>query len=258
MTRRSPRIAAAVIALNEERNLPGLVESLRWVDEIVVVDGGSSDATLAMARRLGCNTVLRPFDDYASQRNAAIAAARADWVFSIDADERPSARFAAELCGAIAAERYDAFRVPIRSVIFGRLFRFSGTQDDLPLRVARRCAASWSGSVHERLRAAGRVGTLRNGLEHRTIPTLSAFLSKMHRYTTLEAQARVAAGIPPRRSDRWIMPVCETVRRLVWKHGWLDGPQGWAFSILSGVSAGVTAATHLRLWREQRTDPRPR
>jgi hypothetical protein len=102
------------------------------------------------------------------------------------------------------------------------------------------------------LQVTGRVGRLCHGLEHETLPNLHAFLAKMHRYTMLEAEARVAAGRPPRRRDAWIAPIREVVRRLVWKQGILDGPQGWAFGLLSGLSERVLADRHRRLWEAAR------
>jgi hypothetical protein len=190
----------------------------------------------------------RPFDTFARQRNHALDLANGDWVLSIDADERPSPRLAAEIRRAILRARHAGYRVPIRSSIFGRSFRGSGTQDDRPVRLVRRGAARWVGDVHERLRVLGPLGRLRAWLEHRTLPDLDSFLAKMNRYTMLEARARVAAGRPPRRRDAWILPAREVFRRLVWKEGIWDGPEGWAFCLLSGLSEWVLADRHRRLW----------
>lgn len=249
---RLPTITAAIIALDEERNLPGLLERLAWVDEIVLVDGGSVDGTREIARHYGCRVAERRFDSFARQRNYAIDLATGDWVFSIDADERPTAGLIAEIRTAIARSSADAFRVPIRSRIFGRPLRRSGTQDDCPVRLFRRGRAWWTGQVHEVLQVMGRVGRLGVWLEHDTMPDLRSFLAKMERYTTLEAGARVAAGRAPRARDQWLAPPREIVRRLLWKQGVLDGPAGWAFSLLSGLSAWVLAQKHRRLWEARR------
>ena len=243
-----PTITAAIVALDEERNLGELLPRLDWVDEIVVVDGGSADATAAVARSHGSRVALRRFDTFARQRNHALRLATGEWVLWIDADERPTPRLAAEIRRQTLGTRHAGFRIPIRSSIFGRRFRGSGTQDDCPVRLARRRAARWVGSVHEQLRVPGRVGRLRSWLRHETLPDLHTFLVKMHRYTTLEAEARVEAGRPPRRLDPWILPAGEVLRRLVWKRGLVDGPEGWAFCLLSGLSEWVLADRHRRLW----------
>ena len=244
----TPKLSAAVIALNEAHQMPDLLESLDWVDEIVVVDGGSRDGTADIARRGGARCVVRPFDNYAAQRNFAAGLAQADWILAIDADERPTPSFADEVCRRIAQPHTQAWRVPIRSRIFGREFRFSGTQDDRPIRLYDRRSARWTGDVHERLQVSGRVGMLLAHLEHQTIPDLSAFLAKMHRYSTLAAEAAVSERLPPRHGSRWTAATTEFARRLIWKQGWLDGPEGWAFCALSGLSAWVTAHKHRSLW----------
>lgn len=247
MTRR-PTITAALIALDEEHQLADLLPALDWVDEIVLVDGGSRDGTAAVAEQFGCRVAVRTFDTFARQRNHALQLATSDWVLSIDADERPTPPMVEELRRRIAEDRKSAFRVPIRSWIFGHPMRFSGTQDDRPVRLFRRGAACWQGEVHERLHVEGPVGRLHHGLIHRTTPSLASFLAKMHRYTRLEAEARLAAGRAPRWADRWIAPPRECLRRLIYKQGFLDGRPGWAFCALSGLSEWVLAQEHRRLW----------
>ena len=252
MTHR-PTITAAIITLNEERMLPGLLAALDWVNEIVVVDGGSHDATVAVARQASCRVLEHPFDNYADQRNRAIDLATGDWILSIDADERPTPAMAAEVRRRLAHPRHTAFRVGIRSRIFGRRMRFSGTQDDWPIRLFRRGSARWSHQVHEVLHVSGRVGRLRYGFDHETLPDLAAFMGKMQRYTTLEADQRGAMRRAPRWREQWIAPAVEIGRRLVWKQGCFDGPQGWAFCLLSGMSQWVLARKHRRLWQAVRS-----
>ena len=246
-----PTISAAIITLNEQHHLPTLLARLAWVNEIVVVDGGSTDDTVAIAQRHGCRVAAHPFHTFAQQRNRAIELAQSDWILSIDADERPTPAIVREIRTQIARSACAAFRVPIRSRIFGRPFRFSGTQDDRPIRLFRRGDAVWSGDVHEVLRVRGRVGALRAAFEHETLPTLTSFLQKMQRYTTLAARHRVATAQPPRWRDRALAPAVEVGRRLIWKGGLLDGPEGWMFCLLSGLSQWVLADKHRRWWQER-------
>lgn len=248
---RRPTISAAIIAFDEADNLRELVPRLAWVDEIVVVDGGSRDATVEVARRFGCRVESRPFDAFARQRNRALAAATCDWVLAIDADERPTDALVDEIRWRIAHTRKDAFRVPIRSTILGCPLRRSGTQDDAPIRLARRGAGEWRGDVHEVFRVAGRTGRLRHWLAHRSQSNLDEFLVKMQRYTDLEARRRVAVGRGPRMGQRWIAPAREVLRRLIYKQGLLDGPAGWAFCLLGGWYEFVLADKHRRFWREE-------
>lgn len=248
-TESRPILSAAVIAQNEERQIGGLVDSLiDWVDEVVVVDGGSGDRTVEIARSRGARVYHRPFDTFARQRMAAVERCRGRWILSIDADERPTPRLVEQITRAIGDDRAAAYRIPIRSRIFGRPMRFTGTQDDRPIRLFRRDAARWTGSVHEMLEVRGRVARLDGWLTHETQQDLQTFLTKMHRYTRLEAERRVAEGRPPRLRDWWLAPPREIFRRLVYKMGFLDGPAGWAFSVLSGLYEWVLAREHLRQW----------
>jgi hypothetical protein len=251
---RKPTISATIIAQNEAENLAALMPRLDWVDEIVVVDGGSEDRTTDVARAHGARVALRRFDTYAGQRNHALGLARGDWILSIDADERPTHELAGEIRRRITERRYSAYRIPIRSTIFKRPVRWAGTQDDRPIRLFRRSSGRWIGDVHEVYKVSGRVGRIDAWLEHRTIPDLHALLAKIHRYTALEAAARVAAGESPRLLARWTQPPREVFRRLIWKHGWIDGPHAWAFCVLSGLSEWVLADRHRRLWHAALTD----
>jgi len=243
-----PTLSVAIIAQDEERNLAELLPTLGWADEVVVVDGGSRDATVAQAARHGCRVIERRFENFAAQRNCALRHAACDWVLMLDADERPTPQLVRELRERLGRERVAAYRVPIRSRIFGRAMRYSGTQDDCPIRLVRRDRVCWTGDVHEVCLVRGRVRRLTHALTHTTLPDATAFLAKMHRYTRLAAAARVDRGERPSDSEQYLGPARELFRRFVWKLGVLDGPAGWAFCALSALSVWVGAREHRRLW----------
>lgn len=235
-----PGVTAVVVALNEERQLPTLFDSLRWCESVVVVDGGSHDRTPELCRAAGVVYRERRFDDFASQRNFAASLATTEWILSIDADERPTRSLVREIRAAIVAPRRAAYRIPIRSVVLGRAMRFGGTQDDLPIRLFRKSQGVWIGAVHERLTIDGSVGRLRAHLAHTTLPTLPVFLAKVNRYANLAAKNH--AGRPaPTLLRSLAAPIVETARRLVWKGGALDGPEGWMFAALSGLAELVAS-----------------
>lgn len=253
---RPPNLSVTIITRNEERNLPELLARLAWVDEIVIVDGGSRDRTVELARAAGARVIEHRFVDFATQRNHALSAARGRWVWSIDCDERPTPQLCDEIRSVIGRERHNGYRIRIRSTIFGRPMRFGGTQDDRPIRLVRRGAAHWTGGVHEVLCVRGVVGELRGVLHHHTLADLHAFLRKMNHYTTLGAEARLLDGRAPRHVDLCWPPVREVARRLVWKLGLLDGPKGWAFAGLSGLSEWVLARKHRQLWLAAHRSPK--
>ncbi|QDV34207.1 glycosyltransferase family 2 protein [Tautonia plasticadhaerens] len=249
---RRPRISALIIARDEASNLPGCLASLGWADEVVVVvDPASRDDTLAIARRKADRVVSRPFDDFASQRNAALEASRGDWVFAIDADERATPALAAQIRDAVLDRRSPlvGYRVPIRSVILGRPFGHSGTQDDRPLRLFRRGKGRWVGSVHETVALRGPEGVLTEPLLHRTIPTMDVFLRKLNKYTSLEAIEFHRQNRPVRPWDLVVRPFWTFAKLYVAKQGYRDGPEGLVFCAMSGVSVAVRHWKHRELTR---------
>jgi glycosyltransferase involved in cell wall biosynthesis len=245
-----PRISALVLARDEAANLPGCLASLSWVDElVVVVDRASRDHTLALARSLAHVVVVRDFDDFADQRNAGLARASGDWVFAIDADERATPELAAEIRRALGPrpgpeEAPSGYRVPIQSVILGRPFGFSGTQHDRPLRLFRRDAGCWVGSVHEIVKLRGRVGKLRSPLQHRTLADMQTFLKKLNEYTTLEALKFEREGRSYRTADLAVRPFLTFLKLYLGKQGFRDGLEGFVFCAMSGLSVAVRHWKH--------------
>jgi glycosyltransferase involved in cell wall biosynthesis len=245
-----PRLSALILARDEAENLPDCLASLAWADErIVVVDAASTDRTEAIANRMADRVIVRAFDDFSSQRNAALDLATGDWVFAVDADERATPDLAGEIRRAISEGAHAGFRVPIRSVVLGRPFRFSGTQHDRPLRLFRRDAGRWVGTVHETVDLRGTAGQLQNALGHRTIPDMKTFLAKMDRYTTLEARRFADEGRPLRSLDLTVRPAWTFAKLYLGKQGFRDGLEGLMFCALSGVSVAVRSWKHRELVR---------
>lgn len=249
------RVSVLILAKNEARNLPACLSTVNWANEvIVVVDRASCDDTQAIARRGADLVAVRTFDDFAAQRNAALALATGEWVFAIDADERATPELAAEIRRVTSdpKARHAGYRVPIRSVILGRPFRYSGTQHDRPLRLFRRGSGRWVGTVHETVDLDGTAGRLRNALQHRTIPDMQTFLRKLNEYTTLEALRFEREGRAFRAADLAVRPAWTFVKLYVGKQGFRDGLEGLAFCALSGVSVAVRHWKHRELIRARR------
>jgi glycosyltransferase involved in cell wall biosynthesis len=244
------RLSVLILAKDESENLPGCLATVRWASEvIVVVDRASRDQSQAIAQRSADLVTVRTFDDFASQRNAALDLATGDWVFAIDADERMNPELAAEIRRVISDpnEPHAGYRVPIRSVILGRPFRFSGTQTDRPLRLFRRDAGRWVGTVHETVQLQGSAGPLKNALQHRTIPDMQTFLRKLNEYTTLEASKFDREGRSFHLRDLALRPALTFVKLYLGKQGFRDGIEGLAFCALSGLSVAVRHWKHREL-----------
>lgn len=246
-----PRITALIVARDEEANLPGCLASVAFAHErIVVVDPSSTDDTRGVAERLADVVIVRRFDDFASQRNSGKAAATGDWILAIDADERVTPELADEIRAALAdpSNPHVGFRLPIRSEILGRPFGYSGTQQDLPLRLFRRDLGEWSGRVHETVTLDGTVGRMAGFLDHRTIPDVRVFLRKIDQYTSLEARDLHRGGVRFRARDLTLRPAWLFIKLYLYKQGFRDGLEGLMFCALSGVSAAI------RTWKLRELD----
>jgi glycosyltransferase involved in cell wall biosynthesis len=245
-----PTLSVLVVAKDEAHNLADCLASARWAQErVVVVDSASRDFTLEVARREADVVAVRDFENFASQRNAALALATGDWVLSVDADERVTPELAAEIRRVITLPEAccRGYRVPIRSVILGKQFAFSGTQDDRPLRLFRRDSGRWTGLVHEIVELDGQAGTLDHALAHHTLGDIGIFLGKLDHYTTLEAAGLARASRRFRVRDLALSPAWTFFKLFVVKQGFRDGVEGFMFCMLSGVSTAVRAWKHRAL-----------
>lgn len=231
------KISATIITYNEECNLPRAIESLRCVDEIVVIDSGSSDRTVEMAEKLGARVVESPWPGYAKQKNLAAEQASYDWILSLDADESLSEALEGEIWqlkknGAQA----DAYTMPRMAQYLGRWIRHSGWYPDLKVRLYDRRKAHWEGEfVHEAVKVEGRVGHLESNLLHFTCSSLSEHLKTMDRYTTLAAEQLLANGEKVTWARLALEPPWTFFRTYVLKLGFMDGVEGLAIANMAAL-----------------------
>ena len=221
-------LTAFLIVQNEEHYLPECLASLRSLaDEVVVLDGGSTDRTVAIAEAGGARVQHRPFDDFGKQKQAALEMAMGDWVLSIDADERVTPALAKEIAAVIADPgALDGYAIRRELVYLGKRLRFGGTQNDWVVRLARRQAARFSdATVHERMVVEGTQGRLQATMEHVKYRSIAEHVQTIDHYTTLVARERYAAG--RRFSMLHVLRIPgEVWSRLILKGGILDGRIG--------------------------------
>ena len=163
-------ISATVITYNESRNVQEAIQSLSWADEIVVVDSGSSDGTVEICRRFTDRVVHRDWTGYADQKNYAVAAARNDWIFSLDADERVSPELQAEI-RELAGKGFTmrAYKIPRAAFFMGRWLRHGDWYPDYQLRLFDRRCGKWEGGrVHESFKTGEKTGILKGEIQHFT------------------------------------------------------------------------------------------
>jgi glycosyltransferase involved in cell wall biosynthesis len=222
------KITATIITLNEERNIARAVESLRCCDEIIIVDSGSTDRTLELARNLGVRIIEASWLGYAAQKNWAAEQACNDWILSLDADEALSEALEAEIWAFKKSEpRYDAYTMPRLARYLGKWILHSGWYPDRKIRLYDRRKCKWVGEfVHENVDVKGRLGHLESNILHFTCDSLSEHLKTLDRYTTLAAQEIAARRIRVPLYKMIFSPAWTFLRSYFLQRGFLDGLEG--------------------------------
>jgi len=237
-------ISATIITLDEEKYLPKCLASLTgWVDEIIVVDCGSKDKTVAIAKEFGAKVYFRKFDNYATQKNYAKDKATQKWVLSIDADEVIEKELAKEIINSIQKPDFDAYTIPRKNIIFGKLIKHTrwGKEFDRHVWLWKRNKGKWVGDVHEEVVVDGKVGKLVNAKVHYQYGTVAEFFGMINRYSELEARESVARGVKFNYLQFFLQPVYNFLVRYIYRLGFLDGWRGFVLSYLM-------AFYHFSLW----------
>ncbi len=258
------RLTVLLLTRNEARQIERCLSSVRWADEIVVVDGESTDGTAERCRAFGATVVSRPFcGSFAEERNAGLDVASGDWVLQMDADERvtPGLRMALERVLSSQGGGVAAYQVYRRNIFLGRFMRYGGWYHD-HLCLFRRTGHRYHGLVHERLNVRGEIGHLRADLEHEPFRSLEQFITRQNRYTTLQARELLETnGVLPWRTveprlrrralNRWW-------KFYVKKQGFREGMHGLVFSTLFAWVELLIWAKYCELAYGPSTPPAPR
>ncbi len=249
MLDKKPKVSAVLITLNGGAHLSECLAGLKWCDEIVVLDGGSTDATEKICREFGVrfHTELR-WQGFGVQKNRAVALAAGEWIFSVDADEVCTPELHKEIERALAdAGNTSAFEVPRRSSFCGHWIHHGGWWPDYVTRLFRRGAARFSDDVvHERLIVEGATQRLNEPLLHYTYDTMAQALEKQDRYSTLGAQKAFEQGKRATVFSAVTHGLWTFVRTYFLQLGLLDGRAGL---MLANYNARTTCLRYLKLSR---------
>jgi glycosyltransferase involved in cell wall biosynthesis len=240
-------VTVVIPTLNEARRLPAALESVEWADEIIVVDAGSSDDTVLVARRAGARVLVHSGGTIGAQRNAGIEAARNPWILALDADEEATPELRDSIAELCAGNRppHEAFRVRSRNWHLGRELRHGPWGRDWKVRVFSRSARFSDARVHENLRSLDDVAALEGTLIHHPYSDLAHQVVKIAQYARWASEDMRAAGRRGRVRDMMFRPAWRFFRDYFIYSGWRDGRAGFIVTTVSAFSVFLKYATLL-------------
>ena len=246
-------LSVIIIARNNEATLRRCLESVAWAGETVVVDSGSTDRTVEIAREFTANVhQTSDFPGHGPQKNRALDRATGDWVFSLDSDEWVTPALRAEIEGAMAAPGDKvAFFMPRRSSFCGRFMRHSGWWPDHVTRLWRRGSARFSEDhTHDRVIVDGKIGRLREPVMHEAVTDLEQMLVKINMYSTTSAAMFHNAGRRASLATALLHGVWAFVRTYFLRAGFLDGREGFMLAVINAENSYYRYAKLMLLGRK--------
>lgn len=245
-------LSAVIITRNAATTLPSCLEALAFCDELLVVDSGSTDQTVALAFAHGARVMHQDWLGYGPQKQFAVDQARHDWVLCIDADERVSEALRASILQVLRQPQHSAYRFPRCNRFLGRYLRHGEGYPDLSLRLFDRRQARWStDAVHEKVLTEAVVATLAGDLLHDSAETLEAYLAKQGRYTTLAAQQAHSEGQRAHAGLLLFSPLVRFIKFYLLRLGFLDGLPGLVHILIGCCNSFTKYAKMIELQSQQ-------
>lgn len=224
------KLTIIIPTLNEENDLPQTLQSIKELaDEVLIIDSGSTDKTIEIAKKYGAKVINHPFVSFSDTRNFGHKMAKGDWILSIEADVTISSQLAAEIRQSISSNKFSAYFIPRLNLIWGKPIRHTdwGPKDDTHIWLYEKGSGEWRSLVHEEYVTQKPVGKLKNFLIHKNYETISEFIDKVNRYSDLAVkQKNVYPGW-------WFLR--DFFKRYFYKLGFLDGYHGLFLSYLQSV-----------------------
>ena len=248
MVNSQPTVSAIVVCFNEEDRIADCLESVRWCDEIVVVDSFSTDRTAEICRRYADRFVQQEWAGYRDQKAFAHSLATRDWVLVVDADERVTLELRQEIIDALNrdGQAYAGYAVPRLVYFLRRWWRRGGWYPDYGVRLFRRERASWGGTdPHEEIIVDGRICRLKNPLHHYSYRNMDDHIQRINRYTSLSSRELKKEGEGWRRSDALLRPAVRFFRFYILERGFLEGFAGFYVAL---TAAFYVFLKYAKLW----------
>lgn len=247
-------ISAIILTKNEEQNIEKCIQSVRWCDEVILIDDNSSDKTLEIAKKYKTTIYHHPLNnDFSSQRNFGLSKAR-QWVFFVDADEIVTDALAYEISSMIAPKdqnlkNFNGFYIKRSDFIWGKQLKYGETGNIKLIRLGKKGFGVWKGMAHEKWQIKGNVGELRNPLLHFPHKTVSEFLKEVNFYTDIRVEELKGKNTKVFFWSILLYPLGKFLLNFIFKRGFLDGMQGLAFAIIMSFHSFLVRS---KLWLKEK------
>jgi len=248
-------LSGIVITKNEQQVIRDCIISLRFCDEIIVVDTGNTDETNKIARELGARIVKSSGSDYSKFRNDGSAAAKGEWILYLDADERVTPLLKIEVEKTIKNETvFSAFEIPRKNIYLAHEMHYGGWGNDAVIRLFKKAKLlMYVNPLHEQPRVDGPIGKLENYMVHFSHRGLYSMLNKTFGFTAYEADLRYKSEHPPVVVWRLVrVMLTEFWKRMIKQKAFLDGPEGIIDAMFQMFNSFVI---YVRLWERQNKIP---
>lgn len=251
---KKPKISMVIIGKNAQDLIKECLDSVKWAEEVVYLDGGSTDKTLEIVKKFKKAKIKKQKKknmDFAAWHNQGIEESQGEWIFYLDTDERITPQLKKEILKVIKnSKEFSAYAVPRQNVLLGKPVKFGGWWPDYQIRLFKReKLKKWKGKLHEQPVFEGNLGYLKNPMIHITHRDLSSMVTKTNQWSEIEADLLYKSGHPPMTWWRfWRIMLTEFWERGIKKQGWRDGDVGWIEIIYQMFSRFITYA---KLWEKQ-------
>jgi len=244
-------ISAVILVKNEEKNLQNCLESIKWCDEILVIDDNSTDKTPEIAKKFGAKGIIHSLNNnFAQQRNFGLAQAKGEWVLFLDADEIISPELKKEIQEETKANQYDGFYLKRQDFFGGRALKYGETANVRLLRLGRKGKGEWRREIHEVWEIKGETEELKNPILHYPHQTLSDFIDHINFHSTLHAQALKKEGVRPSLWRIIFYSKAKFIQNYIFRLGFLDGTPGIIVALMMSFHSFLARGKLYFLWKK--------
>lgn len=253
MTKKLPKITALITTFNEERNIGKCLESVKWADELLIVDSFSTDKTVEICEQFGAKVLQRKYKYAADQKNWAIPQAKNPWIILLDADEVAETSMKEEVKQLLMGDmKYTAYWIRRKNYFLGKRVRFCGWQNDRVIRFFKRDLHKYANKmVHEEIEQKSEIGKMKSIFFHHTAVDIGFYTKKIERYANYSAQEIFKNKNRVNAFHLYVKPAHKFIVSYIIRGGFLDGKTGWIICKLRAKETWLKAKNAIQLFKNQ-------